>query len=128
MRLLVLEKGTEWKPLVEMQGDGTIYRFKDDARHFVARVKNDTILDVHDVPSLTCIHREIATAGTDEKKAAYDEHDTYFDDRIHIMIADDGTVTVSDSAGVGARIEGPIAKTRRTAALLVVTALALPSR
>jgi hypothetical protein len=127
MRLLVLEKGTEWKPLVEMQGDGTIYRFKDDARHFVARVKNDTLLDAHDVPSATCIHREIATAGSDSKKAAYDEHDTYFDDRIHIIIADDGTVTVSGS-GVGARIEGPIAKTRRTAALLVVTALMLPSR
>ncbi len=115
-----------WQPAVEMQGDGAIYAYaKDGARRFVAQVKNDALVDAHEVPTLTCIHREIASPGS-AAKATYDEHDTYVDDRMHITIADDGMVTVSNAEGRGARIEGPIAKTRRTAILLVLAALVLP--
>lgn len=127
MRLVVPRRGGEWEPIVEMQGDGAIYRYKDGARKFVARVKNDALLDAHDVPSLTCIHREIAVPGA-AAKAQYDEKDTFFDSRVHITVADDGAVTMSGAPGVDVRIEGPITKTRRTAVLLVLAALMGPWR
>jgi uncharacterized protein (DUF1684 family) len=130
MRLLVERHGKDWEPLVEMQGDGAIYKYKDAARQFVGQVKNDALLDAHEVPSLTCIHREIGVPGA-EAKARYDEHDTYYDSRIHITVADDGTVTAAGAPGepaFGVRIEGPITKTRRTAVLLVLAALMGPWR
>ena len=117
MRLVA---GKESEPLAEMQGDGSIYGLKNGSRKFFGRVSNDALLDAHDVPSLTCIHREVSLPAA-EAKGRYDEHDVYADDRTRIQIADDGTVTLNGASG-NVRIEGPIQKTRRTAMLLVIAA------
>jgi hypothetical protein len=121
MRLVALEHGSEWEPIAEMQGDGAIYGLKNGQRKFAGRVSNDALLDAHDTPSLTCVHREVGLPGV-TTKGHYDDHDAYVDERTRIAIADDGTVSMNGKPG-GAKIEGPIAKTRRTAVLLVLAAL-----
>jgi hypothetical protein len=127
MRLVMLEHRTEWEPVIEMQGDGSIYSLKKGERKFFGRVSNDALVDMHEVPSFTCIHREISVAAS-TLKAHYDQDDTYVDDHTRISIADDGTVTVTlgthPQESHGLRVEGPVAKARRTAALLVIAAIA----
>jgi hypothetical protein len=56
-------------------------------------------------------------------KGRYDEHDVYVDGPTRIAIADDGMVTMNGHGEGQVKIEGPIAKTRRTAVLLVIAAM-----
>jgi hypothetical protein len=121
MRLVALEHGTEEKPIAEMQGGGSIYGLKRGERKFAGRLYHDALLDAYDTPSLTCVHREVGLPGV-TTKGHYDAEDAYVDERTRIAIADDGTVTLNGKAG-GVRVDGPIAKTRRTAILLVLAAL-----
>ncbi len=121
MRLLALEHGAEWEPIAEMQGDGSIYSTKKE-RHFVGRVSNDAVLDAHDVPAMTCIHRELDIAGG-PNKGHFDASDAYVDARTRIEVADDGTVTFNGSTKKSVKVEGVVPKTRRTAVLLVIEAL-----
>ena len=126
MRLVALEHGPQAraegeKPIAEMQGDGSIYSTKHGERHFFGRVSNDALLDAHDTPVFTCVHREIGLPGS-PMKGHYDATDAYDDGHARIAIQDDGTVTMNGKAG-GAKIEGPVAKTRRTAVLLVFAAM-----
>jgi hypothetical protein len=121
MRLVALEHGTEEEPVAEMQGDGSIYGLKKGTRKFAGRVLHDALLDAYDTPSLTCVHREVGLPGV-TTKGHYDAQDAYVDAGTRIAIADDGTVTLNGKSG-GVRVEGPIAKSRRTAILLVLAAL-----
>lgn len=121
MQLLALEHGAEWVPIAEIQGDGWIYNTKKE-RHFVARVSNDALLDMHDVPNMTCIHREIDIAGG-QNKGHYDASDAYVDARTRIEVGDDGMVTLNGSAPKSVKVVGVVPKTRRTAVLLVIAAL-----
>ena len=105
--------------IAEMEGDGAIYTSWNGKRRFVGRVSNDAILDAHGTPTLTCVHREVGLPGT-EAKGHYDERDGFVDDHRHITIGDDGMV--SRNGELSMRVEGPIAKTRRTAVLLVLAA------
>ncbi len=121
MRLVALEHGTHEKVLAEMMGDGSIYGLKKGTRKFAGRVHHDALLDAYDTPSLTCVHKEIGLPGV-TTKGHYDAEDAYVDDRTRIAVLDDGTVTLNGKSG-GVRVEGPIAKARRTAILLVLAAL-----
>jgi len=121
MRLVALEHGTEWEPMAEMTGDGSIYVLKKE-RKFFGRVSSDALMDAHETPTLTCVHREVGLPGV-TNKGKYDEHDAYVDGPNTISIADDGMVTMNGKGDGHVKIEGPIAKTRRTAILLVIAAL-----
>ncbi len=131
MRLSVLEHGSEWEPVAEMQGDGSIYNVTKGRPRFVGRVKDDALLDKHDVPSLVCVHDEVSSpAAPNMTPARYGQHDELVDKRLQITVADDGTVDVVTGHGAAGaprvRVEGPIARARRTATLLVLTALGGP--
>ncbi len=127
MRLSTLEHESEWEPVAEMQGDGSIYLLKH--HRFLGRVKDDALLDKHDVPSLVCIHGEVSSPDAPNMTPArYGPHDELIDKRMQISVADDGTVSVvvgrhAPANNPRVRVEGPIAQARRTATLLVLTAL-----
>jgi hypothetical protein len=124
MRLMVLEHGQEWEPMAEMQGDGSIYTLRKGTRQFAGRVSNDAMLDKHETPSLTCVHREVGLPGS-TLHGHYDPDDAYVDERTRIAVADDGAVTMTlgtHPVTGQVRIEGPIAKIKRTAVLLVLAA------
>jgi hypothetical protein len=124
MRLVVLTHG-EWKPVAEMQGDGAMYALHGGERTFVGRVSNDAMLDKHDTPSLTCVHREVGLPGSD-LHGHYEADDTYVDSRTRIAVADDGKVTMTLGRNPPmpdeVRAEGPLPK--RTVVLLVLAAAA----
>jgi len=119
MRIVVDEK-----PYAEMAGDGSMYRLSRDERHFLGRVANDAVLDAHDTPSMTCIHKEIDIVGG-SFKGKYDERDAYVDERTKIEVGGDGTITFTGDgrAQTRGRVEGVTPRTRRTAVLFVMTAL-----
>lgn len=121
---LVAQRGTEWVTMVEMTGDGSIYAYKAGRRRFYARVSKDALLDAHEVPTLTCIHRVVSEPAGAEA-AHYGERDEYLGNGTTISIDDDGTIHAGQTESP-IRIEGPIAKTRRTAALLVVAVMSNP--
>jgi hypothetical protein len=125
MRLVTREHGGQWEPRVEMQGDGSIYVLRDGGRQFMGRLSNDALLDKHDTPSLTCVHREVGLPGS-AVTGHYDETDAFVDKRTRIAVADDGTITMTLGAHADSsnevRVEGPIVKMRRTAVLLVLAA------
>jgi hypothetical protein len=125
---VVERKGEEWVPVAEMQGDGSMVQIRPDERRFLGRVQNDAVIDAHDVPSFTCIRREVEVPGG-PLKGRYDSSDAYVDARTRVAIGDDGSITMTlgahpPEALPGMRVEGPIARTRRTAALLVILVLA----
>jgi hypothetical protein len=121
MRLVALEHGTEWEPMAEMTGDGSIYVLKKE-RKFFGRVSNDALMDAHETPTLTCTHREVGLPGN-AMKGRYDDHDAYVDGPTTIAIADDGMVTMNGRGDGKVKIEGPLPKTKRTAVLLVIAAM-----
>lgn len=117
MRLVSFERDGA---IAEMQSDGAIYTLWNGKRRFVGRVSNDVLVDAHGTPTLTCAHREVGLPGT-EAKGHYDERDDFVDDHRRITILDDGMVSTNGESSM-VRVEGPIAKTRRTAVLLVIAA------
>ncbi len=124
MRLVVEQDGQQ-KPVAEMIGDGSMYSLKRGERHFVGRISNDSVLDVHDTPSMTCIHREIDMVGGGNK-GRYDEQDAYVDSRTRIAVGDDGAITLTMGAHppqTSGRVEGVTPKTRRTAVVFVMSVL-----
>jgi hypothetical protein len=123
MRLVALEHGAEWEPIAEMTGDGSIYSLKKGGRKFAGRVSNDALLDAHETPSLSCVHREVGLPGV-TNKGHYDMDDTYVDGPTRISIGDDGMVALNGRSDGHVKIEGPLPKGRRTAVLLVIAALA----
>ena len=131
MRVVEREPGGgEWKPLAEMEGDGSMVQIRTDERHFLGRVSNDAVLDAHDVPSFTCIHRKVEVPGT-ALAGRYDEHDEYVDARTRVKVGDDGSITLTlgthpAEALAKVRVEGQTPRTRRTAELLVMLWLAAP--
>jgi len=122
-----MQRGTEWEPIAEMQGDGVIYRLHGDRREFVGHITGDAMQDAHDTPMLTCVHREVGLPGSNVH-GHYEADDTYVDDRTRISIADDGTVTFAldgkASSDRHVRVEGPIPKVKRTAVMFVLMASA----
>jgi hypothetical protein len=113
------------KVLAEMSGDGSMSRVTPSERHFLGRISNDAVLDVHDTPSLTCIHKEIDVVGSGNK-GRYDEHDAYVDARMKIEVGEDGTVTftIGDRPPrASGRILGVTPKTRRTAVLFAMSVI-----
>ena len=121
MRLVALEHGTEWEPMAEMTGDGSIYVLKK-GRKFFGRVSNDAVMDAHETPTFTCVHREVGLPGV-SNKGRYDDHDAYVDGPTTIAIADDGMVTMNGQGEGKVKIEGPLPKAKRTAVLLVMAAM-----
>ncbi|HEY2364779.1 MAG TPA: hypothetical protein VGH87_00290, partial [Polyangiaceae bacterium] len=121
MRLVALEHGTEWEPMAEMTGDGSIYVLKKEKKFF-GRVSNDAMLDAHETPVLTCTHREVGLPGN-AMKGKYDDHDAYVDGPTMIVVADDGMVTMNGHGEGHVKIEGPLPKAKRTAVLLVMAAM-----
>jgi hypothetical protein len=129
MRIVESKNGEE-RSVVEMSGDGTMVAIGRDARHFLGRVSNDAVIDAHDVPSFTCIRREVEVPGG-SLKGRYDASDAYVDARTRVAVGDDGSITLTLGTHPPEtlrrlRVEGPIARARRTAELLVVLMLAGP--
>jgi len=120
MRLVALEHGSEWEPMAEMTGDGSIYVLKK-GRKFFGRVSNDALMDAHETPTLSCVHREVGLPGV-TNKGRYDDHDAYADGPTTIAIADDGMVTMNGHGEGHVKIEGPMTA-KRTAVLLVIAAM-----
>jgi len=114
-------------PIAEMSGDGSMTRIRPDERQFLGRVSNDAVLDAHEMPSLTCIRKQVEMPGTG-LRGHYDAEDAYVDPETRVFVGDDGAITLTlgkhpPETLRKLRVVGPAAKYRRTAELLVVSLL-----
>ena len=130
MQLVEVKDGGA-RPVAEMQGDGSMVQLRRDERHFLGRVSNDAVLDAHEVPSFTCIRKQVEVPGTG-LKGRYDADDAYVDSRTRVFVGNDGAITLTLGTHPPEtlrqmRVEGPVARARRTAELLVILMLASPS-
>ena len=121
----IVERG---RTAVEMSGDGSMTLLVGDERRFLGRVSNDAVLDAHEMPTLTCVHREVGVPGT-APNARYDASDAYASEPMKVAVGDDGAVTVTLPGHAperlpDTRVEGPLPRARRTAELLVMLRLA----
>ncbi len=110
------------KIVAEMQGDGSMYATGRTQKYFAGRIANDAVLDAHDTPSMTCIHKEIDIVGG-AFKGKYDERDAFVDANMKIEIGDDGAITFTGHAPTRWRVEGITPRTRRTAVIFVMSVL-----
>jgi hypothetical protein len=132
LRLEALEHKTEWEPLVVLEADGSVQHLK--TKKTFAKVTPDRVHFPGD--DLICnANRSITTTGG-PSDMHYDGSDALVESDIRIFVRDDGEVEMTSHGkaifgptGSGrARVVGDIATARRTAEVLVLLALAGPTK
>jgi hypothetical protein len=122
LRLLVLEHGSEWEPIADLQPDGTVYYGKKSA---VARIANDQVSDIRGQPIFQCVNGELLVPGQ-HPRARFEPNGDLVDAMMRIHVEPNGMVfmvTGGNAPKPMGRVEGP-QQSPRTAAILVLIALA----
>lgn len=134
LALNALEHGREWEPIVVLREDGAIFHLGSKSDVPVAKLADDVVATKKG--RFACAQDRTLVLDGHASNAGFTPNDELVlrDDGTRIFVADDGTVSMwrrgkyvfgpPGSGGASARVEGPVKRARRTAALLVLVGIA----
>ena len=133
MQLMALEHGSEWEPVASLAADGTVSQAVNKSPGVAFVLAADEVREPSGTAKMTCDATHVLHVAGSPHAMRFDDHDALVGtgtDSTRIFVRDDGSVEMSLGGATRQapwKVTGVTAATRRTAEILILTAMASAS-